>query len=84
MKHPSYIVLAQSVADFQSKLADVLTLIMIFGFLYGTILIISGARQMRHGDYQSGKEAIISGVIIAAAPVIMRLLYSLFGSSGAL
>jgi hypothetical protein len=74
------IVIAQtSIADFKTKVEDVLNLIMIFGFVTGTIVIIGGARQINRGDYESGKMAILSGVIIASAPAIMRLLYAWFG-----
>ncbi|HRZ55288.1 MAG TPA: hypothetical protein P5525_07515 [Candidatus Paceibacterota bacterium] len=79
------VVLAQaSVDSLRAQIQDVLNIVMIFGFVYGTILIISGARQIRHGDYASGLEAIIAGLLIAAAPVIMRILFATMGNSTSL
>ena len=51
---------------------------MMFGFLNGTIRITSGAAQMRRGEIEEGKAAIMSGVLIAAAPLIMRILFEIF------
>ena len=65
-------------ADLREKMKEVLNIIMIFGFLYGTIRIIGGAAQMRRGEYEEGKAAIVSGALIAAAPLIMRILYEIF------
>jgi len=73
---------AGAVPELKSKLEDVLTIVMLFGFLYGTIRIIGGAAQMRRGEYEEGKAAIVSGALIAAAPLIMRILYEIFFNSG--
>jgi len=75
--------LASAVSDLKDKLGQVLTMIMLFGFLVGTIRIIGGANQMRRGESEEGKAAIISGALIAAAPLIMKILFEIFFNSGA-
>ncbi len=65
----------------KTKLGTVLNIVMLFGFLFGTVRIISGAGQMRRGETEEGKASIISGAMIAAAPLIMRVLYSVFFQS---
>ena len=67
-----------SLADLKTKLKEVLNMVMAFGFLYGTIRIIGGAMQIRRGETEEGKHSIISGTLIAAAPMIMRILYGIF------
>ena len=69
---------ASAVIDLKTKLIEVLNIIMLFGFLYGTIRIIGGALQMNRGETEAGKAAIISGALIAAAPLIMRILFEVF------
>ncbi len=79
----SHLILAQasSVGELKSKLEDVLNIVMLFGFLYGTIRIIGGAGQIRRGETEEGKTAIVSGALIAAAPLIMRILFEIFFNS---
>ena len=55
---------------------------MLFAFLVGTIRIIGGAIQMRRGETDEGKMAILSGALLAAAPLIMRILFEIFFSGG--
>lgn len=69
--------LASAVSDLKDKLGQVLTMIMLFGFLVGTIRIIGGANQMRRGESEEGKAAIISGALI------MKILFEIFFNSGA-
>ena len=75
-----HLILAQlsTSQDLQDKLKELLNIIMLFGFLYGTIRIIGGAAQIRRGEIEEGKSAIISGALIAAAPLIMRILFEIF------
>lgn len=70
--------------DFVNKLKEVLTMIMAVAFLYGAIRIIGGAMQMRRGETEEGKQSLMAGALIAAAPMIMRILYGIFfdGSVG--
>ena len=71
-----------AVDELKTKLQAVLDIVMLFGFLYGTIRIIGGAGQMRRGETEEGKSSIISGALIAAAPLIMRILFEVFFKSG--
>ena len=75
-------ILATTVSDLKQKLGEVLDVIMMFGFLFGVILIIHGAWQIRRGEIEAGKSSIIAGALIAAAPAIMRLLYGIFVENG--
>jgi len=65
-----------SLSDLQSKLGSSLKLIMSVGFLFGVILIMKGAADIRRGD--DGKGEIVGGILIAAAPAIMYALYEIF------
>ncbi len=76
-------VFAVGIADLKDKLRQVLDLVMIIGFLYGTVRIIGGANQIRRGETEEGKQAILAGALIAAAPMIMRVLFSIFIGSDA-
>lgn len=82
-QHFSPFLLASAVSDLKDKLGQVLTMIMLFGFLVGTIRIIGGANQMRRGESEEGKAAIISGALMAAAPLIMKILFEIFFNGGA-
>ena len=74
---------ASAVSDLKLKLEDLLNMLMLFGFLYGTVRIIGGAGQIQRGDSEQGKMSIISGALIAAAPLIMRILFEIFFNSSA-
>ena len=80
-QHFNPFLLASAVSDLKDKLGQVLTIIMLFGFLVGTIRIIGGANKMQRGETEEGKAAIISGALIAAAPLIMRILFEIFFNS---
>lgn len=79
----SQFLLADAAGDLKAKLGQVLTILMLFGFLLGTIRIMGGATQMRRGDTEEGKGAILSGTLIAAAPLIMKILFEIFFNSSA-
>lgn len=74
---------AASSGDLTAKLKEVLTILMAFGFLYGTVRIMGGAMQIRRGETEEGKQSIIAGALIAAAPMIMRILFGIFVDGGA-
>lgn len=78
MKNYYLLAAAGAVSELKSKLLEVLNIIMLFGFLYGTVRVIGGAMQMRRGETEEGKTSIISGALIAAAPLIMRILFEIF------
>lgn len=73
----SPVLLAQTV-DFKEGTAYVLGIIMIIGFVWGTIKIMVGADKKSKGD-PDGMSSIIGGLLIAGAPAIMFALYVIFG-----
>ena len=82
VRHFNAFLIASAVSDLKEKLSEVLTIIMLFGFLVGTIRIMGGATQMRRGESEEGKASIVSGAMIAAAPLIMKILFEIFFSGG--
>lgn len=57
-------------------------IVMLIGFIFGTICVIGGGFAIRRGDTDAGKLSIIGGLIIAGAPVIVRALFAAFGNEG--
>ncbi|MDP1581227.1 MAG: hypothetical protein Q8M02_13210 [Candidatus Didemnitutus sp.] len=55
-----------------------LTVLFMFGFMWGIVKIWSGANAIAKGD-PDGKAGIVAGVIIAAAASIMGALFAIFG-----
>ncbi len=68
-------------ADLQSGLSSALNVIMLIGFIFGVVCVISGGFSIRRGDADAGKMSIIGGLIIAGAPVIVKALFAAFGNS---
>jgi hypothetical protein len=70
----------------QSTLEDgsskALGIVMLFGFIFGTLAVIAGGFAIRRGDADSGKLSIVGGLIIAGAPVIVKALFAAFGLDG--
>ena len=60
-------------------ISSALGIVMLIGFIFGTICVISGGFAIRRGDTDSGKLSIIGGLIIAGAPVIVKALFVAFG-----
>jgi hypothetical protein len=56
-----------------------LGIVMLFGFIFGTICVVGGGFAIRRGDTDAGKLSIIGGLIIAGAPVIVKALFTAFG-----
>ncbi len=84
-QHFSPYLLADAAGELREKLKVLLNILMMFGFLVGTIRIMGGASQIRRGETEEGQAAIVSGALIAAAPLIMRILFEIFfNSSGAI
>lgn len=54
-------------------------IVMLIGFIFGTICVVGGGFAIRRGDTDAGKLSIIGGLIIAGAPVIVRALFTAFG-----
>ncbi len=61
------------------QLGKVLNLIMAISFLAGVVLIISGSLAIRRGETEGGKHALIAGALLAGAPMIMKVLFEIFG-----
>ena len=54
-------------------------IVMLIGFIFGTICVVGGGFAIRRGDADTGKLSIIGGLIIAGAPVIVKALFTAFG-----
>ncbi len=84
--HPSVIhvvpILAQVAGGLQEGASRALGIVMLIGFIFGTICVIGGGFAIRRGDTDAGKLSIIGGLIIAGAPVIVRALFAAFGNDG--
>lgn len=63
----------------ESGSSKALGIVMLFGFIFGTIAVIGGGFAIRRGDADAGKMSIVGGLIIAGAPVIMKALFAAFG-----
>ena len=57
-------------------------IVMLIGFIFGTICVVGGGFAIRRGDTDAGKLSIIGGLIIAGAPVIVKALFTAFGLGG--
>jgi hypothetical protein len=62
-----------------SGVSSALGIVMLIGFIFGTICVISGGFAIRRGDTDSGKLSIVGGLIIAGAPMIVKALFVAFG-----
>ena len=69
-------VLAASLVE---GVSSALGIVMLIGFIFGTICVVGGGFAIRRGDTDSGKLSIIGGLIIAGAPVIVKALFVAFG-----
>lgn len=73
-------ILAQaSSGDLAGGTSKALGIVMLMGFIFGTVCVIGGGFAIRRGDTDAGKLSIIGGLIIAAAPVIVKALFTAFG-----
>jgi hypothetical protein len=72
-------ILAQSETSLSSGASSALGIVMLIGFVFGTICVISGGFAIRRGDSDTGKMSIVGGLIIAGAPVIVKALFTAFG-----
>jgi len=60
-------------------ISSALGIVMLIGFVFGTLCVIGGGFAIRRGDTDSGKLSIVGGLIIAGAPVIVKALFVAFG-----
>src|SRR5205823_4944002 len=72
-------ILAQTSGDLAGGASKALGIVMLIGFIFGTICVIGGGFAIRRGDTDAGKLSIIGGLIIAGAPVIVKALFTAFG-----
>ena len=72
-------ILAQSSGSLSSGASSALGIVMLIGFLFGTLCVIGGGFAIRRGDADTGKMSIVGGLIIAGAPVIVKALFVAFG-----
>jgi hypothetical protein len=66
----------------QGGASKALGIVMLFGFIFGTIAVVGGGFAIRRGDADAGKLSIVGGLIIAGAPVIVKALFAAFGLDG--
>lgn len=74
--------LAQAAGGLAEGAGKAMGIVMLIGFIFGTVAVIGGGFAIRRGDTDAGKLAIIGGLIIAAAPAIVRALFVAFGLGG--
>ena len=74
-------ILAQS-AGLAEGASRALGIVMLIGFIFGTICVVGGGFAIRRGDTDAGKLSIIGGLIIAGAPIIVKALFTAFGLGG--
>ena len=72
-------ILAQAQTSLSGGASSALGIVMLIGFIFGTICVIGGGFAIRRGDSDTGKMSIIGGLIIAGAPVIVKALFTAFG-----
>ncbi len=73
--------LAQA-ASLSNGASQAMGIVMLIGFIFGTICVVGGGFAIRRGDADTGKLSIVGGLIIAGAPVIVKALFTAFGLSG--
>lgn len=71
--------LAQSSGGLAQGASKAMGIVMLIGFIFGTICVVGGGFAIRRGDTDAGKLSIIGGLIIAGAPIIVKALFTAFG-----
>lgn len=80
------LILAQStsgLSSLRSGLGTAVLIIMMVAYVIGVVMLIGGAIAARRSGGEEGKQAIVWGIIIAAAGAIMNAAYVAFGLSAA-
>ena len=75
-------IFAQAQGGLAEGASKAMGIVMLIGFIFGTICVVGGGFAIRRGDTDAGKLSIIGGLIIAGAPVIVRALFTAFGLEG--
>ena len=71
--------IAQTTGGLAEGASKAMGIVMLIGFIFGTICVVGGGFAIRRGDTDAGKLSIIGGLIIAGAPVIVKALFTAFG-----
>jgi hypothetical protein len=74
--------LAQAAGGLAAGASKAMGIVMLIGFIFGTVAVIGGGFAIRRGDTDAGKLSIVGGLIIAAAPAIVKALFTAFGLGG--
>jgi hypothetical protein len=74
--------IAQTTGGLAEGASKAMGIVMLIGFIFGTICVVGGGFAIRRGDTDAGKLSIIGGLIIAGAPVIVKALFTAFGLGG--
>ena len=74
--------IAQAAGGLAEGASKAMGIVMLIGFIFGTIAVIGGGFAIRRGDTDAGKLSIVGGLIIAGAPVIVKALFVAFGMGG--
>jgi len=74
--------LAQAAGGLAEGASKAMGIVMLIAFIFGVIAVVGGGFAIRRGDTDAGKLSIIGGLIIAAAPVIVKALFAAFGLEG--
>ena len=61
-------ILAQAAGGLAEGASKAMGIVMLIGFIFGTICVVGGGFAIRRGDTDAGKLSIIGGLIIAGAP----------------
>ena len=69
--------LAQAAGGLADGASKAMGIVMLFGFIFGTVAVIGGGFAIRRGDADAGEMSIIAG-----APVIVKALFTAFGLGG--
>src|SRR5205814_336280 len=75
-------ILAQAAGGLAEGASKAMGIVMLIGFIFGTICVVGGGFAVRRGDSDAGKMSIVGGLIIAGAPVIVKALFTAFGLGG--
>ena len=75
-------ILAQAAGIFAEGPSKAMGIVILIGFIFGTICAVGGGFAIRRGDTDASKLSIVGGLIIAGALVIVKALFTAFGPVG--
>ncbi len=80
----AFVMFAQSTADIGDKFGSALTIILMLAYLSAVVILVSAGMDYRRGDTDQAKSKVIAAMIIAGAPTIVGVLFSIFGLDNAI